>query len=246
VASKFPLILAHRSDKVARRLVGQWARVGARLLVPKDLSEPGWRYHLGAKGPSYGVANGRRFTSSQIGGVLIRLPRVSAEELQHIEVAEREYVAAEMTAFLAAWLSSLPCPLLTRPTPVCLFGPNWKPEHWVRLATQIGLPARPSGRGVPSDGVRNKTVKRTMVTLTVVGNRCFGVADESLKRDARRLAQAATVELLDAHFDGPHRGSPFIGADPSPDVLRPDAREAVLELLSAGLEDRRLAMRVTS
>lgn len=246
MASKIPLILASSGDKVARRLVGRWANFGARLLIPRELSEPGWRYHVTAKGPSYGVAGGGRFASNQIGGVLVRLPRISAEELQHIESADREYVAAEMTAFLAAWLSSLRCPVLNRPASASLFGANWRPEHWVRLATQIDLPVRPVGREVPSAAAPNRTAKRTTVTLTVVGNRCFGMGDENLKRGARRLAQAAAVELLAVQFDGPYRRSLLLGADPSPDLLNPDAREAVRQLLTVGFEDRRLGTRVRS
>jgi len=244
VASKFPLVLAGSTDDVARRLVRQWAKFGARLLVPRELSERGWRYHVAVKRPSYGVAGGRRFASSQIGGVLVRLSRITAEELPHIEAADREYVAAEMTAFLAAWLSSLRCPVLNRPVPICLFGPNWRPEHWVRLAAQVGLPVRPIRREVPSVVVRNKTPKRTVVTLTVVGNRCFGVAEGNLKTNALRLARAAEVNLLAGHFDGPGRRSLFLGADPNPD-LSADARDAVLELLTVAPGGRRLAKRVT-
>lgn len=246
MASKFPLVLAGSTDDVAARLVRQWASVGARLLVPRDLSERGWRYRLGAKGPSFGVASERQFVSNQIGGVLVRLPRVSAEELEHIEAADREYVASEMTAFLASWLSSLACPVLNRPAPICLFGPNWRPEHWVRLATQVGLPVRPIRREVPSVAVRSKAAKRTVVTLTVVGNRCFGVAEGNLKRDALRLARAAEVNLLAVYFDGPGRRSLFLGANPSPDLVSPVVMDAVFQLLTAGSEDRRLPARVTS
>lgn len=246
MASKFPLILASASDGVARRLARRWARFGACLLVPRDLSERGWWYHLGAKEPTRGVADGRRFASSEIGGVLVRLPGISAEELPHIQAADREYVAAEMTAFLAEWLSSLRCPVVNRPVPACLFGPNWRPEHWVRLAAQLGLPVRPVRRDVPSTVTHKKAARKTVVTLTVVGNRCVGLANEKLKRDARRLAQTAKVDLLAVRFDGPRRDSLFLGADPSPDLRSPDAREAVLELLTAGSRSRSLLTRVKS
>jgi hypothetical protein len=201
---------------------------------------------VGAKEPSFGVADGRRFDSGQISGVLVRLPRISAEDLPQIEAADREYVATEMTAFLAAWLSSLHCPVLNRPVPACLFGPNWRPEHWVRLAAQLGLPVRPMRRDVPSTTAHSKTAKEIGVTLSVVGNRCFGVAEEKLKRNARRLAQAAEVDLLTVRFDGPHGGSLFLDADPSPNLSRLDAMEAVLELLTAGPGGRLSPKRVNS
>ena len=180
MASKIPLILASGADMVARRLVSRWASFGARLLVPRDFSERGWQYQLAAKGPSQLVAGERRFVSSQIGGVLVRLPRISANELRHIAAADREYVASEVTAFLAVWLSSLSCPVLNRPAPDCLFGSNWRPEQWVRLAAQAGLVVRPARRQVSATAVRSKTQKGYVVTLTVVANRCFGTADKKL------------------------------------------------------------------
>jgi hypothetical protein len=80
----------------------------------------------------------------------------------------------------------------------------------------------------------------------MVGDRCFGLADESLKRDARRLALAAGADLLAVQFDGPGRGSLFLGANPSPDLVSPVVMDAVLELLTVGPDGRRLTKRVTS
>ena len=136
------------------------------------------------------VASERRFVSSQIGGVLVRLPRISAEELRHIEAADREYVASEMTAFLAVWLSSLSCPVLNRPAPDCLFGSNWRPEHWVRLAAQVGLLVRPARREVPSTAVRSKTRKG------YCGNadRWSRIGASALPKETRRGARAGLPE----------------------------------------------------
>ena len=246
MTSKIPLILASGADMVARRLVIRWASFGARLLVPRDFSERGWQYQLDAKGPSQLVAGERRFVSSQIGGVLVRLPRISANELRHIAAADREYVASEVTAFLAVWLSSLSCPVLNRPAPDCLFGSNWRPEQWVRLAAQAGLVVRPARRQVSATAVRSKTQKGDVVTLTVVANRCFGTADKKLKRRTCQLAKAGAADLLAVHFDGPDCDSPFLGADPNPDLVGPDVRDAVLEQLITGPADWRFPVRVTS
>ena len=54
-----------------------------------------------------------------------------------------ERVAAEAMAFLASWLYGLTSPVLNRPTPVCLMGPNWRQEQWVHAAAQIGIPIHP-------------------------------------------------------------------------------------------------------
>jgi hypothetical protein len=78
-----------------------------------------------------------------------------------------------------------------------------------------------------------------VVTLTVVGNRCFGIAKEDLKRAARRLATAGAVDLLAVDFDGPRCDALFLGADPNPDLVSPDVQDAVLEQLTTGPTCRR-------
>ena len=79
---------------------------------------------------------------SAIRGVLSLLPRVAESELTQIMPTQRPYVAAEMMAFLVAWLASLPCVVLNQPTPLNLTGPSWYPEQWVREARRAGLQTR--------------------------------------------------------------------------------------------------------
>src|SRR6185312_5009593 len=126
------------------RSAAAWAaRHGAALLTPADLSVAGWRYHAGISGPNTAVVGGEVITVDALDGVLTRLPYVSPVELGHIVETDQEYVAAEMTAFLLAWLSRLPCPVINRPTSSWLCGPAWPPERWVWTAARLGLHVRP-------------------------------------------------------------------------------------------------------
>ena len=61
------------------------------------------------------VVDGRIVRCQKIAGVLTRLPYVYEREVHHIALDDRQYVAAEMGAFLTAWLASLACPILNRP-----------------------------------------------------------------------------------------------------------------------------------
>jgi hypothetical protein len=67
------------------------------------------------------------------------------------------------------------------------------------------------------------------VTVTVVGNRCFGEADAELKARAGRLASAAGTALLSVRFYGSDAGARFQGASPTVDLAQDDIADAVLD-----------------
>ncbi|MGE5245569.1 MAG: hypothetical protein ACM3SQ_15200, partial [Betaproteobacteria bacterium] len=115
------------------------ARPGVGIVVPAHLSQPGWRYQVGCGTRANLVTSRGPIVASDITGVLTRTQRTWPAELPHIAPADRDYVAGEMTAFLAALLNELPCPLLNRPTATSLWGPPWTPEHWWRAAAAEGL-----------------------------------------------------------------------------------------------------------
>src|SRR5229473_654434 len=122
------VVLAHRYDQEARELVSRWSASGACLLTSADLSCKGWRHSSEESAASTALVSGRVVHVDQISGVLTLLPGVFEEELVDIVPSDRSYVAAEMTAFLLCWLSTLQCPVLNRPTPTCLSGLYWRQE----------------------------------------------------------------------------------------------------------------------
>ena len=224
------LVLASEHDWPALALVRRWKDYGARLLTCRDLSTPGWRYYPGDPAVSRAMVGGRSFPFEEIGGVLVRLASVTEDELPHIVAADRAYVAAEMTAFLVAWLSETHFPVVNRPTPVCLLGPNWHQEQWLHAAAQAGvrLRSKPCPQQ-PSEAISSDTDAGRLCTVTVVGERCFGEADESLKELSRRIARAAGVTLLSAQFSRPNAGTEFVGAYLGADISRPPVADALLD-----------------
>lgn len=109
------LILAGRNDQAAGALRERWSAHDARVLTCRDLSTAGWRYSPGEPRASRVVAGGERIPVTEIEGILTRLPSVTADDLPHIAEEDRGYVAAEMTAFLTAFLSEAPFPSSTAP-----------------------------------------------------------------------------------------------------------------------------------
>jgi len=215
MTARFFLVLANRSDTAAISFAAA-AGPEVRLMTPADLSQAGWTFRLGDVAHSSAVIAGDVVPAAAIAGVLIRLPGVAEHDLPHIVAADRAYVAAEMSAFLLAWLTALGCRLINRPTPQCLSGPMWRPEQWVVVANRLGIPARPVMRRVVREnaGAARDGVAPAGTTITIVGGRHIGEGDEALARRAHALAQVAGVDLLAVEFDGRGSGANFVGASP--------------------------------
>lgn len=229
------VVVARSQDQAAQALTARWAPHRAALLSCEDLSTAGWRYPLGAPEASTAVVGGRVVPVDEIAGVLTRLPAVTPQDLGHIVPEDRDYVAAEMTAFLVAWLAALRCPVLNRPTPGFLMGPSWRHEQWVRTAARLDIPVQPVRRSSgPAADTAAEHAAVSPATVTVVGTRCFGPVDARLMVQAQRLADAAEVDLLAVHFSGPEAGAAFLAADLWPDVTAPDVAEAILAYLIRG------------
>jgi hypothetical protein len=229
VTERIVLLLASRRDAPAAALAARAADAGVRLMTPHDLSQEGWTFHLGDPSGMTAVLAGRPLRAAAIAGVVTRLAGVTEDDLPHIAPEDRGYVAAEMNAFLLAWLTSLACPLVNRPTPQCLSGPHWRQERWVIAAERLGIPARPVVRRA-GDGIGPASARAGHV-VTVVGSRHFGTDDAVLAQRAYALADAAGVELLAVEFDGPRRDARFVDASLWPDLRDGAIADAVLALV---------------
>jgi len=222
------LVIADACDHAARALAGRWAAHRALLLTPDSLSARGWRHHVGApESGELAIGVGGTLETVNVVGVYTRLSHVREEDLCCIVESDRAYVAAEMTSFLQAWLSELPCPVVNHPTPTCLSGPYWRRERWIHAAAGLGIPVRAVDRNAsaaapdwPCTGA---------IAVTVVGDRWFGRVDDLVATHALRLARLAEAEVLQAFFEtDTDAGARFIGADLWPDVMVPDVADALL------------------
>jgi hypothetical protein len=153
-------------------------------------------------------------------------------DLLEIVPEDRAYVAAEMTAFLLSWLSSLQCSVLNRPTPAGLSGPYWRPERWVQAAVKVGIPVQGvERRSRLASGEADEWFDPHTTVLTVVGKRCFGEADSALHGRARLLADLAEVDLLTVYFSGPDSSARFLRASAGADVVTSEVAGGIFDYL---------------
>jgi hypothetical protein len=226
------VVLASTHDHTAREIVKSWGFSRAALCVPADLSQPGWCHRVGAPEASRAVVGGRVVPAAAISGVLTRLWHVPAQELAHIALSDRPYVATEMTAFLTAFLSDLPGTVLNKPAASTLSGPGWRREQWVRAASRAGIPVGP-GRRVVDARAAGTAAPPVAAEVTVVGTQVFGTADPDLIDWSLRLAGLATVGLLGIRFIRQGHGFAFSEVNPWPTVTFPGVMEALRNSLAS-------------
>jgi hypothetical protein len=210
-------VLASALDPAARDLVAAWAQAGAALISAQDLSSEGWSFRLADPGGGTAVVEGRRVPMRELEAVLTRRPAVVAEELAWIDPADRSYMAAEMNAFLVAWLHALPCPVFNRPTARALTGPAWGPLYWAASAARAEVDWVSGQHGPTHD-------------VVVCGRTTVGAASPAEAAAACALADAAGVELLGVRFCD--HGA--CAATPSPRLDDDGVRAAVLGQLLPG------------
>ena len=223
------LILASQHDQAACMLAERWKDQDARIMTCRDLSTTGWRFYADRPHASTIAVGNQLADSSQIEGVLVRLPWIAEQELSHIRPADRLYAAAEMGAFLVAWLSNTEFPVINRPTPSCLMGPSWGREQWIHHAARIGMRVRETrSANLPESPCETK-VAVPCATAAVIGEQCIGLVAPRLREQARRLAEIARVDLLTVRFSGPDEDAEFIEAFLSADVSQPELADSVLD-----------------
>jgi hypothetical protein len=214
------IVVASRADEEAGALASRWGSTIARVLQPHDLSVPGWRHYAHCAGASTAVVDGVPIAVGDITGVLTLMPAVIEAELDQISAEDRSYVAAEMHAFLFAWLSALRCPVMNRPDGGCLSGPPWTVERWTWEAHRAGFDTGP-----------HESIEAAQLdAVTIVGDQVFPKAAVTGRLPVERLARQAGLETMSVMLS---RGR-FVCASARPHLTTPGVSEALLSRLSAG------------
>lgn len=237
------VVVAGEDDGEAHALPVRLPDLEVRLLTPADLSSAGWEFRPGCA-TGIAVAGGSPVATQGIAAVLVRLPWVREHDVLRVDAADRAYAAAEMSAFLLAWLSALPCPVVNRPSTSCLAGPLWRPQRWARAAASVGLRVAPVRRttGAATDP-RAPATEAPTVIATVIGERCLGVEEPALAVRLCELARMAGAEALTIGLSDATAEARFVTASPWPDLTDDDVLDAVLARAGLAARVARAAVR---
>ena len=211
------VVVGRTEDEGAQALVRRWGSLGAGLLTPRDLSCAGWAHQPESPSEGSAVVGGRPTPASEITGVVTTLETVAVSDVLHIVPADRAYVLTEMQAFLCAWLATIPCPVLNRPSPASLAGCGWQREEWALAAHALGIPTLPVKAGANGNGAG----AAPEMTVTWVGTETLDAPSPRVAEWVRRLAEAAGAHALVARFrDGDQPRLHSVGT--VPDFTRED------------------------
>jgi hypothetical protein len=212
------LLLLARAEDPAVGLLTQRAPDRVAHTSVADLCAPGWRYVVGSPERASARACGRAIEAGRIAAVLCRIGRVSAADMQSVHADDREFAAAETTAFLRAWLTQFRGVRCNEPTWMSLAGPRWHPLQWSHLVTALGI-------AVSVDSPRS-------ATAVVAGREVFGTTVPQLIDYSLRIASAVRARSLALRFVH-NRQWCFHSAEACPELDGPKA-DALLHDLLAG------------
>ncbi len=224
------LVLCHSTDRPALWAYRELQAAGVEpleIITAEALAYSLiWEHRLGTGETCVRVrlGDGRVIDSDDVQGVLNRLVYVPLEHWQLGTPADRDYVTQEFTAFYLSWLYALPCPVISRPTPLGRAGRWLHASQWALLAQQAGLPvpAYHETTDDPPDDTGGMArlagpgLTRTTV-ITIAGEVTGAVAPPSVVHGCLRLAELAQAELLGIDFSlRPDGQWLFAGASPLP------------------------------
>jgi hypothetical protein len=222
------VILCHPNDAPALWLDRELLEIGMKgtaIVSVEQLVYSRSITHVLTGSAEYGtirLADGRSLHPETITGLINRVCHVPTHHFTHAAPADRGYAAAELHAFLLAWLNSIAGRVLNPARPLALGGGRTDPIAIRHYAATAGLPTGPW-----RDSTRVTCTKAGLVSpaetaaipthvVTVLDERVFGpIIPAGLQGGCRRLASYLATPLLQVAFSRSAAGSfQFVHATP--------------------------------
>ena len=223
------LVLCSESDRPALWAYHKFRAAGLDsidLVTTSSLAcAKSWEHRLGQDGAQLKLEleDGRRFCSSEIQGVLNRLISAPGGIVEHAVAEDREYAAAESTAFYLGWLYSLRN-VINAPTPQGLCG-SWRhASEWAVLAARAGLNApifRQTSNALLEDGFHSLAPAQKNLRHAIVlrGQLYAAAVPREVGLACLNLAVLAAIDLLGVDlFESEEGALTFAHATPFPDL----------------------------
>lgn len=231
-------VIGHPGDRVAVEIAAAIERRlgpgSVTLAWAEELMLAVWRHRVGGSVTTEIVLrDGRALRSDALGGVFCRLTYAPTPLFTRSTERDRQYAAAEGYALLLSWLAGLPCPVVNRPGPLGLSGPQLTPVQWLALAGRCGLRTRRTRLAAHGDAWR-EPLGGPPHEVHVVGHRVLGAVSESIAGPCLQVARQAGCAVLGLHFAAARpAGEPVLcGVDTAPQ-LAGEGIESAAELVAA-------------
>lgn len=218
------IVLGSRFDPAARQMLDQIP--GSSLCSAEDLTRPGWSWGFGGVRPGRWVVDGVVVDDEAVTGVFVRRSGIFADELLSTHPDDRDYLAAEASAFLAFVLARTRAVVVNPVRDGAMGEEAIRLEQWLPIANDVGLvPATLEISSTP-----NQIFTASDRIVEVVGEQVFSDFDSPL--GPLLIALAARLDLPFATFvmDSDDR----LRTLSSMSVPGPAALPAVIHLLAKG------------
>ena len=193
------VVVGSRHDNVAQSLVD--ALPGAALCSAEDLTRPGWAWPVASPEGRRWVVDGRVVEDREVTGVLVRRSGVYPEELLGTHPDDREYLAAEATAFLVFVLSRTGARVANPVADGALGDEAIRPERWMPLAAGLGI--EPVSLRVKRG--QAPLIPAAATVVEVVARDAIGGASPRLRKASVALADELGLLYASFVFDGKGR-----------------------------------------
>ena len=218
------IFLCSPDDISARHFVTGLRRhhgLAAQIITPQELVyAPDMEHRLNGTHTfsSVKLASHGRLDSRSITGVVNRLEFLPDAHLARVNATDRAYSQQELLAIWSSWISALPCPVINRPTAICVTGPLFHPAIWQHHAAAAGLPTAPMLYDVD---LPDPVAPAPMHSVIVCKDQCHGASlPPGLFGACCDLARLAGLDMLEVMFGQGPSGAVFSHASPIPDLGR--------------------------
>jgi ribosomal protein L18E len=237
------LVLAGRGIASAlQRMLRSDGRTGVSVLSPAGLSVPGWAHDPEHPEGDRIVIAGQVCQPTRLTGVVTALDAVLPGDLPHVTVADRGFVATEMTGFLRDWLATLPCPVIDRPTTLALSGRAADRAAWSAAAAALGI-GESLGAPVPVARITTVTVAADWIVSPVPApGKTSTTSSQQVNIAALALARTARVTAARLMFAGEPAAPVLVGALPWWHVPSPLTLRALLARIGESARTGTVAM----
>jgi hypothetical protein len=200
------LVISNLANEAANELVRMFPTGAASLVTASDFNQSfKATISVGNFSASAITLGGTRITAGKIRGVISTIPCFLPQEFYYIDPADRDYVCAEMSAFLIYFLSELSCKKLNPPSARTLSGIGMHRVEWLKTANGCGVPIWPvhmkNGASLPVGDTQGlEHVSSTIIGDIVVGE---GTPDK-ISGYMRVLSKVFAMPYLSCFFVSRH------------------------------------------